>query len=211
MITRRNSYFIDKHISFYTNKKDDFLESHIKIQDDLEEQEEDNSPPNINEIFDNDSRDDDEENNSEHYESDLYDEEDNNLVINNNINNNINIPFFNSENHENININSDTGTVSVYNPFLENSLLQRNYDSAMIARAFSYHTDVDSLLFDEIFNELYNERHRNDIRNYNDISNNILNNENVNTENANIIENKENESTIIEEDDEEQKDTDSIS
>jgi len=173
MITKKTSYYVDKHISFYTNKKDDFLESHIKLQDDLEE-EEDNNLPSVHEISD-----DDEETNSEYSESILDDDEE---EINNN------------ENQENISV---INTNNISNPFLENSLFIRNYNSNIISREFSYHTDVDSALFNEIFNELYHERH------YNDISNNILNNENVNAEN--------NYSIVIDEEEEEQKDTDSIS
>jgi hypothetical protein len=108
MITKKTSYYVDKHISFYTNKKDDFLESHIKLQDDLEE-EEDNNLPSVHEISD-----DDEETNSEYSESILDDDEE---EINNN------------ENQENISV---INTNNISNPFLENSLFIRNYLSSTI-------------------------------------------------------------------------------
>lgn len=142
MIKKKNIYFIDKHISFYDNNQDDFLESHCKIN----ENETNDIIPNFRyqDIPDSES-DDDTESDDTRYGNDEN--------INDSDENSIRIPPL----QENLS-------------FIEsNNILNNNSQNNLVSRVttFTYHTDVDSPFFDEIYNELYFEIH-------NDRLNNIL-------------------------------------
>ena len=162
-VTKRTSYFIDKHISFYSSENDNFLESHYKVDD-------------SNEVTD----DEDEESRGEYSESEYEEEIDDDDDIN-----------------EQVIFENNTNPFQISRVNINNNL---NYNNNLISQVFGINAGRNNILIEEIFNDLYLDTF------YNNSINNI-NNENINNENIN---NEENESSIIIEE-EEEKDTDSIS